>query len=163
MQQDEQKKTVGYSQKKNDDMRKTPSEQSTEESSSEALAEGADNESPQLSEASSDTLFARQDPAFVEYQPGRILCSEAAWVPEANRQNLPLQLADMLDVPPPPAPFPSVGSMGHHFGNCKPCDFVSRFGNGCRAGTACKFCHLCGPNQHREFKRARRALARATR
>jgi len=45
---------------------------------------------------------------------------------------------------------PSVGSIGHAAGRCKPCAFVHS--KGCENGLACQFCHLCGP----EAKKARR-------
>lgn len=58
-------------------------------------------------------------------------------------------------VPPPTAPFqfpaevqlgsvqlPTVGSLGHYDGSCKPCAFFWKEA-GCSNGTACSFCHLC--------------------
>jgi hypothetical protein len=95
------------------------------------------------------------------YEPGRILHTEAARDPEMNCCALSLAKAVTMPELPPPPPLASVGSAGHHLGLCKPCDFASRFGNGCRAGTACKFCHLCGPENLRKSKRMRRAVCRA--
>jgi hypothetical protein len=34
---------------------------------------------------------------------------------------------------------PSLGSVGHYRGTCKPC----AFGDKCRNGADCEFCHLC--------------------
>mmetsp|Transcript_113993 Transcript_113993/g.317112 ORF Transcript_113993/g.317112 Transcript_113993/m.317112 type:complete len:220 (+) Transcript_113993:72-731(+) len=56
---------------------------------------------------------------------------------------------------------PSAGSVGHHLGLCKPCDFVDR--GFCRAGAGCRFCHICGPEERRRRKLQRRKLARAER
>lgn len=56
---------------------------------------------------------------------------------------------------------PSAGSVGHHLGLCKPCDFVDR--GFCRAGAGCRFCHICGPEERRRLKLQRRKLARAVR
>lgn len=63
----------------------------------------------------------------------------------------PMSLA--ADLPPVPnasgdtyarsVGLPSVGSAGHHVGQCKPCAFVGRLG-GCRSGYDCGFCHSCG-------------------
>lgn len=39
--------------------------------------------------------------------------------------------------------FPTVGSMGHYLGKCKPCAFMHT--SGCTNGSGCAFCHLCGP------------------
>jgi len=50
---------------------------------------------------------------------------------------------------------PSLGSAGHHLGNCRPCDFAAR-GADCRAGMACQFCHLCGPEERKQRKAQRR-------
>jgi len=36
---------------------------------------------------------------------------------------------------------PSVGSAAHHKGLCKPC----AFGESCRNGAECEFCHICKP------------------
>jgi hypothetical protein len=48
----------------------------------------------------------------------------------------------------------SAGSAGHHLGLCKPCDFVYR--DSCRSGTACKFCHLCGPDENQRRKKEKK-------
>jgi hypothetical protein len=148
------------------------SDQSTADTLSEVAVhfsqqspDGMDSDSPQFSDASEAQLGRaklRQGLASV-YEPGRILHSEAAGAPETNRPTLLLAnaLTEPVVPPPPPPPIASVGSAGHLLGLCKPCDFASRFGNGCRAGDACKFCHLCGPVNLRKSKRMRRALARA--
>merc|ERR1719379_2106124 len=73
----------------------------------------------------------------VGYVPGSILQSEAS-------SQLNFSLVDAVPPPPVPKQLPSVGSACHHLGLCKPCDFNARFESGCREGTACRFCHLCG-------------------
>jgi hypothetical protein len=42
---------------------------------------------------------------------------------------------------------PTIGSVAHTFGKCKPCAFVYK--NGCSNGTGCEFCHLCEPGEKR--------------
>jgi len=59
-----------------------------------------------------------------------------------------------------PVPVPSLGSVHHHLGLCKPCDFVGR-GLECRSGADCRFCHLCGPAERRQRKAQRRKCVRA--
>jgi len=54
---------------------------------------------------------------------------------------------------------PSIGSAGHAFGVCKPCDFQHR--TSCRSGASCKFCHLCGPAENRCRKKQKQSMARA--
>jgi len=54
------------------------------------------------------------------------------------------------------ASVPSVGSLGHHFGTCKPCAFATT--KGCRDGPDCKFCHLCDSRERQRRKKAKRAL-----
>mmetsp|Transcript_14331 Transcript_14331/g.37829 ORF Transcript_14331/g.37829 Transcript_14331/m.37829 type:complete len:173 (+) Transcript_14331:103-621(+) len=58
---------------------------------------------------------------------------------------------------------PSVGSVCHHLGLCKPCDFIHRSSSGCGAGAACKFCHLCGPDENRRRKAMKKGAIRAMR
>lgn len=75
---------------------------------------------------------------------------------------LALQLSEALAEEPsrPGAPAcPSVGSLGHHYGLCKPCDFVHR--GFCRTGADCKFCHLCGVGASRQRKIQKRKFLRA--
>jgi len=49
---------------------------------------------------------------------------------------------------------PSIGSVGHRLGVCKPCAFV--FKEGCRSGAECKFCHLCDPGEKKRRKKERK-------
>lgn len=58
-------------------------------------------------------------------------------------------------VPPPPFAPLSVGSAAHFLGTCRPCDFTYRNGS-CRAGTECRFCHLCGPEVSKRLKKQRK-------
>merc|ERR1712139_458681 len=54
-----------------------------------------------------------------------------------------LRLADTIHGPElGTAGAPSVGSMNHRFGTCKPCGFIHKQG-GCGNGAKCSFCHLC--------------------
>mmetsp|Transcript_60442 Transcript_60442/g.167429 ORF Transcript_60442/g.167429 Transcript_60442/m.167429 type:complete len:258 (+) Transcript_60442:68-841(+) len=62
---------------------------------------------------------------------------------------------------PGSAELPSLGSAGHFTGQCKPCVFVSK--RGCKSGTACDFCHLCGPGEKKRRQRERRAFFGALR
>merc|ERR1711879_55240 len=39
------------------------------------------------------------------------------------------------------AELPSIGSVGHSTGTCRPCIFVHS--KGCESGVNCTFCHLC--------------------
>lgn len=65
--------------------------------------------------------------------------------------------------PPPPPPtgpapgsleLPSLGSLGHSVGDCRPCAFLHT--KGCSSGPACKFCHLCGPGERKRRLREKR-------
>lgn len=56
--------------------------------------------------------------------------------------------------------FPSVGSMNHHLGTCKPCVFIHK--QGCAYGNSCSHCHLCDPDAKKRRK-AFRLAARWTR
>lgn len=75
---------------------------------------------------------------------------------------LVLDLAEAVDVPVVGTPeCPSVGSVGHKLGLCKPCDFIHR--NSCRIGAACKFCHLCEPLESRRRKKEKQRYVRTMR
>mmetsp|Transcript_124813 Transcript_124813/g.312140 ORF Transcript_124813/g.312140 Transcript_124813/m.312140 type:complete len:328 (+) Transcript_124813:110-1093(+) len=56
---------------------------------------------------------------------------------------------------------PTVGSLTHNTGSCKPCAFV--FKDGCQNGVDCQFCHLCEPGEKKrrkkDWKEARRSTA----
>lgn len=124
----------------------------------------------------SEEYFARVDcpaprgPTFEDqgYEPGRILQSTAAAMNCSDSQSLDCVLASSSEISvsvplPPTSSLPSIGSAGHHMGMCEPCDFVGRYGDGCHAGVACKFCHLCvcTSKDVRRRKRERRQAARA--
>jgi len=73
-----------------------------------------------------------------------------------------LSLSQALEVPELGTPeLPTVGSSGHHVGNCKPCAFF--YTRGCGSGVDCAFCHLCPPGEKKkrriEKKEFRRAVA----
>lgn len=46
---------------------------------------------------------------------------------------------------------PTVGSLGHWIGTCKPCAFAFK---GCQSGVGCQFCHLCLPGEKRRRRKA---------
>lgn len=50
-----------------------------------------------------------------------------------------------------PAQIPTMGSMAHFSGQCKPCAFVGT--KGCMSGYNCQFCHLCPPGEKKRRKR----------
>jgi hypothetical protein len=54
--------------------------------------------------------------------------------------------------------FPTIGSAGHHTGQCKPCAFFHT--KGCGNGTQCSFCHLCGPDEKKKRKSDKKELRR---
>lgn len=57
--------------------------------------------------------------------------------------------------------FPSVGSAGHLWGNCKPCAFATT--KGCSSGAECRFCHLCEPGEKKRRQKEKRAFFGAMR
>jgi len=82
---------------------------------------------------------------------------------------------DMDGYPKPPAWTPTVspavsltgaeeaGSKEHQNGRCKPCAFQHT--KGCTNGSACSFCHLCGPEElkrRRKQKIEQRRIAKKT-
>lgn len=51
---------------------------------------------------------------------------------------------------------PTIGSLGHSIGRCKPCAFVSKLG--CASGVKCSFCHLCDPGEKKRRRKERKKL-----
>lgn len=56
---------------------------------------------------------------------------------------------------------PTVGSSGHHVGDCKPCAFFHT--KGCSNGTQCPFCHLCPADEKRKRQKDKQAAFREMR
>jgi len=54
---------------------------------------------------------------------------------------------------------PSVGSVGHALGRCKPCAFLYK--DECQAAVDCHFCHICEDGEKKRRKREHRAAKRA--
>jgi hypothetical protein len=70
-----------------------------------------------------------------------------------------LRLAESLPPPELGSPgLPTVGSGLHHKGECRPCAFF--YTRGCENGTACEFCHLCGPGERKKRLRQYRLAKR---
>lgn len=72
-------------------------------------------------------------------------------------------LADAVIVPPPPGllpgNLPSIGSVDHGTGRCKPCGWFWKAG-GCSNGRECCHCHLCPRGEIHARRRAKIALIR---
>lgn len=81
--------------------------------------------------------------------------SKNSVVSVASEGDVPQSIVEELGVH-----IPSIGSVGHYQGCCRPCDFVGR-GGSCRAGVDCRFCHICGPNENRRLKRLKQRLLRS--
>lgn len=63
---------------------------------------------------------------------------------------------DREETLPLPGNTPSVGSLGHKTGRCKPCAFFHT--RGCENGMSCVFCHLCPPGEKQRRKRLQEHL-----
>jgi hypothetical protein len=99
--------------------------------------------------------------ADVEYVPGRLLQGIVLEAPAPVTLELDKCVEQPTMIPPPPAPvgaLPSLGSADHACGSCHPCEFFHR--QRCRAGASCKFCHLCGPEELKARRKAKRAVKR---
>merc|ERR1719420_322362 len=70
-----------------------------------------------------------------------------------------LRLADAIAPPELGGPeLPSIGSLLHHTGECKPCTFFHT--RGCENKEKCQFCHLCGPREKKKRLKAQKAAQR---
>jgi hypothetical protein len=59
----------------------------------------------------------------------------------------------------------SVGSVGHEYGNCKPCAFLWKdpLQPGCQNGRDCTFCHLCPPGEVKRRKTDKKIVRKMNR
>lgn len=68
---------------------------------------------------------------------------------------IPFAELDILDNRQPVSPaIPTIGSSKHFLGTCKPCAFANT--KGCKDGSECNFCHLCGPGEKKRRKKEKR-------
>merc|ERR1712232_1103688 len=66
-----------------------------------------------------------------------------------------LRLADTIQEPElGTEEFPTVGSIYHRFGTCKPCSFLHK--RGCSNGINCQFCHLCDAGEKKRRQKAKK-------
>jgi len=73
-----------------------------------------------------------------------------------------LRLADAIAEPELGSPaMPTMGSAGHHLGNCKPCAFS--YTRGCGNGTECPFCHLCPEGEKKRRQKVKSTVDRQMR
>jgi len=73
-----------------------------------------------------------------------------------------LMLSEALPEPiPGSAEMPTIGSVGHSTGSCKPCAFF--YTRGCENGAQCSFCHLCPADEKRKRQKEKLAAFRGMR
>jgi hypothetical protein len=64
----------------------------------------------------------------------------------------------LVDAIPEPvlgsSTMPTVGSVNHHMGTCKPCSFLHK--QGCENGVNCTFCHLCDPGEKKRRQKLKK-------
>merc|ERR1712072_1328391 len=66
-----------------------------------------------------------------------------------------LRLADTILEPDlGTAKCPTVGSVNHRLGTCKPCAFLHK--QGCSNGVDCPFCHLCDAGEKKRRQKAKK-------
>lgn len=71
-----------------------------------------------------------------------------------------LRLSDAIAPPELGSPqLPSIGSLLHHRGGCRPCTFFHT--RGCENKEDCQFCHLCGPGEKKKRLKGMKAAQRA--
>mmetsp|Transcript_15525 Transcript_15525/g.33684 ORF Transcript_15525/g.33684 Transcript_15525/m.33684 type:complete len:263 (-) Transcript_15525:812-1600(-) len=68
-----------------------------------------------------------------------------------RREDVPTTVSEL------PHGVPSIGSLGHHLGKCKPCAFLdSRMG--CVSGYNCKYCHICDRGEKKRRQKEKRRM-----
>jgi len=93
--------------------------------------------------------------------------SPAAWISEPTSLMMPpaplqapqLRISEFLPENRVGTPeMPTIGSLGHHLGTCKPCAFL--FTKGCGSGVNCIFCHLCPRGEKKRRQKTKHAAAK---
>jgi hypothetical protein len=88
--------------------------------------------------------------------PSKFLTCESVESALAAKSAPVLRLADsMLQPELGTAEMPTIGSMNHHFGTCKPCAFLYK--QGCNNGVHCQFCHICDPGEKKRRQKDKKA------
>jgi len=108
----------------------------------------------QRSRTARQTANAMPIPPFMSIQR---FANEAQDIPAQQQVDTPslpvLRLAEALALPEVGDPeMPTVGSVQHDSGRCKPCAFIWKE-VGCNSGVNCLYCHICGPNERRRRKK----------
>jgi hypothetical protein len=75
---------------------------------------------------------------------------------DVTSEGIGAQCAEMSMAVASPACLPSLGSIWHNEGRCRPCAHVWR-AEGCANGRSCTFCHVCDEESFRCFRRRCRA------
>lgn len=122
----------------------------------ESLESPARNASKDESDSSSTAAVSSRSSASSESSGPPPLSLSLSGAQDAAAQSMSL---DLLGSPA----LPSVGSMNHHRGLCKPCAFVARDDKLCMSGVKCNFCHLCDPGEKQRRKKEKMALIKARR
>lgn len=72
----------------------------------------------------------------------------------AERPHRIVRLADVMAAPQLGSPeAPTIGSLGHKDGACKPCAYFHT--RGCESGFACEYCHLCDKKERKRRQKQR--------
>lgn len=112
------------------------------------------------------TLLGEEPPTFSPSEPPLIDANFMSAMamppppPAAPPSAAPvLRLAEAIAPPELGGPeLPSIGSLLHHRGECKPCTFFHT--RGCENKEDCKFCHLCGPGEKKKRIKKMKAAQR---
>jgi len=111
-----------------------------------------------VSTESSRRLAARAQASHGEAEVSRatVLRLEQA-LPQGPRAAVRQNAAALVSA----GEIPSLGSVGHHARQCKPCAFVAT--SGCSNGGTCEFCHLCEPGEKKRRQKEKRTMRSAMR
>mmetsp|Transcript_61892 Transcript_61892/g.147658 ORF Transcript_61892/g.147658 Transcript_61892/m.147658 type:complete len:231 (-) Transcript_61892:16-708(-) len=80
---------------------------------------------------------------------------------EATAEEADVVPASASASAPGPESFPTIGSMAHFDGTCKPCAFFHT--KGCQQGSNCEFCHLCDASERKKRRKEKIAVLREMR
>eukprot|EP00403_Amphidinium_massartii_P027371 CAMPEP_0178400326 /NCGR_PEP_ID=MMETSP0689_2-20121128/15732_1 /TAXON_ID=160604 /ORGANISM="Amphidinium massartii, Strain CS-259" /LENGTH=252 /DNA_ID=CAMNT_0020021119 /DNA_START=103 /DNA_END=861 /DNA_ORIENTATION=+ len=96
-----------------------------------------------------------------EVCPPQVSRRQRCWADEPVNGDGDVNSVDAPEALAMSGTYPTVGSMAHFEGNCKPCAFFHT--KGCRQGPNCEFCHLCDAGERKKRRKEKIAVLREMR
>lgn len=101
--------------------------------------------------------LAQSVSAMQTLQDGQSIGAPPGLGSEQNQANWPVGAFSAANFPVSwTSECPSIGSIDHVMGTCRPCAFFHKYEGGCSQGAQCTFCHLCNTTDVRMKQKEKR-------